>query len=293
MPRFRDQGRVWVSIVFVVALSSMADSTASGASGAEAQARIAADIAAGRPVVVHLVVALCDNQNQGIVPVPRSLGNGQDPRSNLYWGARFGVRGYFGRERGWKNVDVDKPIDKRIRERLVYSTEIQRGNRAAAVYVVADAWDGAEMRSAIQSFFAIASGRAPEDVSIRRGSQPLTIQAGGVAHLAAFVGHNGLMDFSLPPPDRSMRRQTPGSSIVLACASKPYFLDRLHGIGSHPLLLTTGLMAPEAYTLDAVIRSWIGDGSVTAAREAAATAYDRYQKCGLRAARNLFWSESP
>ncbi len=33
---------------------------------------------------IHVFVALCDNQNQGIVPVPASLGNGQDPKSNLY-----------------------------------------------------------------------------------------------------------------------------------------------------------------------------------------------------------------
>lgn len=36
------------------------------------------------PVVVHAVVALCDNENQGIVPVPASLGDGQSPRTNLY-----------------------------------------------------------------------------------------------------------------------------------------------------------------------------------------------------------------
>jgi hypothetical protein len=100
------------------------------------------------------------------------------------------------------------------------------------------------------------------------------------------------MDSSVPEPDESMKRQAAGSSIVLACASKPYFLDLLHAVESHPLLLTTGLMAPEAYTLDAVIRSWIGGSPVTAVREAAAAAYHKYQRCGLNAARNLFWSES-
>ena len=115
MPGFR-QGRLWASLAFVAALSSIADATPFSAPGAESQARIAADIAAGRPVVVHLVVALCDNKNQGIVPVPRSLGNGQDPRSNLYWGARFGVRGYFGRERGTTGSWISRflhPIDQR------------------------------------------------------------------------------------------------------------------------------------------------------------------------------------
>ena len=36
---------------------------------------------------IHVVVALCDNENQGIVPVPEKLGNGKEPLTNLYWGA--------------------------------------------------------------------------------------------------------------------------------------------------------------------------------------------------------------
>lgn len=34
---------------------------------------------------IHVFVALCDNVNQGIVHVPEKIGNGQDPKSNLYW----------------------------------------------------------------------------------------------------------------------------------------------------------------------------------------------------------------
>ena len=37
--------------------------------------------------VVHVFVALCDNEHQGIVPVPARIGNGEDPDNNLYWGA--------------------------------------------------------------------------------------------------------------------------------------------------------------------------------------------------------------
>ncbi len=44
---------------------------------------------------VHVYVALCDNIHQGIVPIPKDLGNGQSPRTNLYWGALYGVKTYF------------------------------------------------------------------------------------------------------------------------------------------------------------------------------------------------------
>jgi pentatricopeptide repeat protein len=51
------------------------------------------------------------------------------------------------------------------------------------------------------------------------------------------------------------------------------------------VLLTTGLMAPEAYTLTAAIDAHVRGGNV---REAAAQAYHKYQKCGVKAARRLF-----
>jgi len=51
--------------------------------------------------VSHIFVALCDNKYQGIVPVPAFLGNGQDGKENLYWGAASGVRSWFTAKKGW------------------------------------------------------------------------------------------------------------------------------------------------------------------------------------------------
>ena len=59
-------------------------------------------------------------------------------------------------------------------------------------------------------------------------------------------------------------------AVVLACLSKAYFLDPLEAAGAHPLLLTTGLMAPEAYTLHAAIEAWVEEGTTEAVVEAAA-----------------------
>jgi hypothetical protein len=36
---------------------------------------------------IYVIVSLVDNLSQGIVPVPAKIGNGNDPRNNLYWGA--------------------------------------------------------------------------------------------------------------------------------------------------------------------------------------------------------------
>ena len=54
--------------------------------------RLAQDFSAGRPLVAHVIVALADNEYQGIVRVPQSLGDGDRPQSNLYWGAMYGVQ---------------------------------------------------------------------------------------------------------------------------------------------------------------------------------------------------------
>ena len=48
-----------------------------------------------KPRVVHVFVALTDNEHQGIVPAPPVLGNGDDPARNPYRGAAFGVRTFF------------------------------------------------------------------------------------------------------------------------------------------------------------------------------------------------------
>lgn len=118
-----------------------------------------------------------------------------------------------------------------------------------------------------------------------------TLVAGGHSHLVVYVGHNGLMDFSLEAQAPPAKDSPAKSAIALACASRAYFTDHLRVAGAHPLLLTTGLMAPEAYTLDAAIRSWVANGTTAAVIEGAAAAYHRYQQCGLTAARRLFWGE--
>jgi hypothetical protein len=77
-------------------------------------------------------------------------------------------------------------------------------------------------------------------------------------------------------------------AIVLACASKSYFAPYLKNARATPLLWTTGLMAPEAYTLKAALDGWIANEDGERVRQRAAQAYDKYQHCGLRAAQRLF-----
>ena len=114
-----------------------------------------------------------------------------------------------------------------------------------------------------------------------------TVIIGGGADLLSYTGHNGLMDFTLEayPAKRDTKKR---EVIILSCKSKAYFKSAVTKSGAHPLLWTTGLMAPEAYTLKAAIDGWILNESNESIRLRAAKAYSRYQKCTLQAAKRLF-----
>lgn len=256
--------------------------------GEKVQSRVSADVQAGKPIVVHVIVALADNRYQGIVPVPAALGNGQDAANNLYWGAAFGVRGFLPRRAGWEKVKSPASTRSEVLDRVVYRTTVQRQGRVAEVYLVAEAWDGRQIKMATRRFLSLAAGQEPERLEIEADNKKVTLNASGSSHLLAYVGHDGLMDFSIEDDPSEAADAKPRSAMVLACASKPYFEKHLRPGASHALLMTTGLMAPEAYTLDAAIRAWAAGAEPHAIHEASAAAYHRYQKCGKGAARKLF-----
>ena len=234
------------------------------------------------PRVIHVFVALADNQHQGIVPVPARLGNGLDPARNLYWGAAAGVKTFFDRSPNWSLLNCKMNSKPNILERCIFK------RRDDEVYLVADAYRGDAIKQAIIDFFEAASGASSEPIAASLGSHQPTLVAGGKSNLVAYVGHDGLMDFRLPtmPNGKNGSRQ----AIVLACASKQFFSQPLQASGAHPLLWTTGLMAPEAYTLESALDGWIKNETEEQIRERAAIAYDKYQKCGLRGARRLLAS---
>jgi hypothetical protein len=230
---------------------------------------------------IHVFVALADNQNQGIVPVPARLGNGFDPEHNLYWGAAAGVKTFFARSSDWALLHCAAKPYPAVLERCVFK------HKDSEIYLVADAYQGDQIKQAILDFFDAAAGGKAEIISVPAGARAIEIPVRAGSSLVAYVGHDGLMDFSLPSVPHQ-RDRAHREAIILACASRQYFGDALKSSGSYPLLWTTNLMAPEAYTLKAALDGWINHESNDQIRERAAIAYDKYQKCGLRGARRLF-----
>lgn len=233
--------------------------------------------------LIHVVVALCDNKYQGIVPVPERIGNGDDPHNNLYWGAGFGIKTFFRRAKDWRLVSQVQNPKAAILERCIFK------HKERSVYLVADAYRGREIRQSTRDFLRFASGRDIEAIDVGTSTQSVRLHIGGGADLVTYVGHNGLMDFSLPEyPQKADDRSR--AAVVLACASKPFFEKALQNTGAYPLLWTTGLMAPEAYVLKAAIDGWLRGESGDKIRRRAAEAYHQYQRCGMKGALNLFTS---
>ncbi|MBC3758227.1 hypothetical protein H7U19_07420 [Hyunsoonleella sp. SJ7] len=225
---------------------------------------------------VHVFVALCDNANQGIVPVPAKLGNGQDPKNNLYWGAMFGLKSYFKRSKDWVFISSVKNPQPHILERVLFK------HSTANTCLLADAYDGQYIKNAIKDFLEATAGR--NTVSIEHGTKRLKF--GGASNLLAYIGHDGLMEFDVKgefEPINNKQRD----AIILACVSKDYFKPYLEETKANPLLWSTGLMSPEAYTLKWALDGWVLSETDSEIRERAAKAYHNYQKCGINGARRL------
>jgi len=234
------------------------------------------------PRVVHVFVALADNAHQGIVPVPAALGNGDDAARNLYWGAAFGVRTFFDRsQKDWAQFGPPaKGFTKHIAERLVYR------HWKSGTLLIADAYRGSDIKQALTDFFSAAAGQE-HTVTFEAGPRDASKAVEAKADLVVYIGHDGLMDFSIEKTFADAggaKRQ----AIILACASKQYFAAPLKPTGATPLLWTTNLMAPEAYTLKAALDGWIAGETDEQIRQRAAAAYARYQKISNGAALKLF-----
>lgn len=229
-----------------------------------------------KPKTIHVFVALCDNEHHGIVPVPSFLGNGQDPANNLYWGAMYGIKTFFRQSKDWMLVKSLPAPKTDILERCLFQS------KSGKAYMIADAYDGSKIKQTVTDFLQAASGHDRDTLSMDSAK----IGIGGAADLVAYIGHNGLMDVTLdsyPQHADSIRRP----AIVLACISEMLFAVPLERAGAQPLLLTTDLMAPEAYTLAAALGSWLAGETGEQVRLKAAQAYDQYQGCGLTAAKRM------
>lgn len=241
-------------------------------------ARLKYKIKHAQPLIVHVFVPLCDNEHQGIVPVNKQLGDGLNLRTNLYWGAGYGVKSFFKADKSWKLLNAQPDPSADILERVIFEKKYPNGVR---VLLVADAYRGDRMKACILDFLNALSGHLHDTIRLKD-----TILLTGAPDLAILNGHNGLMDMELE--DITPATNSPKDAAVIACASHPYFEERLRCAAAFPLLTTQHLLAPEAYVMAAAIDGWARLENEKQIRVRAAQAYAKYQKCGYRGASRIF-----
>lgn len=242
-------------------------------------------IGRGEPLVVHVTVALCSNDQ--VDCGSKLAGRAGDLRNNLYWGAIFGARRFLERKGSeYERVSVGK-LDDVVLERAVYRRRVPpkrwglSQKQPVEQLVVLDAVHGDAIDRAVSGFWRTATSGTR--LRIDDGGRERSVDV----HVAGYVGHNRLMDgLELGAPAGKPKDALP--AFVLACYSEGYFGDKLRKAGAEPLVMTRQLMAPEGYVLVAVL-SGIGDGvPKKEIRRRAVAAYAKWSRLSDRAAGGIF-----
>ncbi|MBN1906961.1 MAG: hypothetical protein JW927_17915 [Deltaproteobacteria bacterium] len=195
---------------------------------------------------IGVFVALADNEHQGIVKVPDAIGKGDDPDKNLYWGTADGLKGFFGRSKDWKLTQTTNTNSSILRTIIYRHTRHQ-------VVLNAFAYKGEAISKCIQAF----------EMAISSGTYDMVV----------YIGHNGLMDFTIPMPNKTRVQGKAPDCVVLCCKSEQHFRERIISAGGRPILLTSQFMYPGAFILHAIVDDWILNKPLGTIRSSAGAAY--------------------
>ncbi len=274
---------VAIALMFALVGSAEAAPSTENAWLAGLTERVIADLAAGRPLVVEVHVPLCE---QTIIACGNAkLGNGDDPRTNLYWSTTPGFGSWFARRTsGWKRVlrqQAGETGDKDILEVLVYRRSVtspaawrKRGAPARfEIDLVVRAWRGTAIDRALSAYAADLSSGAARTLTL--GDQT-TLEVGGAAQIVAWVGHNRLMDLA-PYTWPASGTETKGA-IAIACHTAAYMEDAVPSATRVPLLMTRDFLFANAAPLEATVLAFATGGGYSQIRIDAATAYARVRE---------------
>lgn len=212
---------------------------------------------------IGVFVALADNESQGIVPVPKEIGNGDDPERNLYWGTADGLKSVFGKSKEWKLLETQESLENKDILRLMVFI-----NEKKSAMLTAKAYKGSAIKQCLQDY----------ELALRRGDFDLVV----------YIGHNGLMDFDLDIQEKLNEQKKKPDCIVLCCKSEAYFASRIEKIGGRPILLTRQFMYPGAFILHAVLDAWLENKNLTTIRQSAGDSYANNQKISKKAGLGVF-----
>ena len=246
------------------------------------QGDISKDLAAGKPLIVHVHVPLCDNNI--IRCGSRGLGDGDSLKRNLYWATSGGFVGWFGRRGSkWKEVHRAADPEKGVLEvrvwRRTFKTPKNFDREAIGkkfdAYVVAYAWRGSKIRNAMDAYTQDLYGGDARVVELDDGTE---LRAGGEAQVVSFVGHNGWMDVADYDFDavakksakKSVRRK---GTIAVACITEDYLAADVSAPKRVPLLMTRWLLFAGAHSFEGAFSALAQGKKLAGIRKAAIKSY--------------------
>jgi hypothetical protein len=257
--------------------------------------RIAADLAAGRPLVTTVFVALCDNDTQGIVKVKnRRICRGDDPDQNLYWATAGGLAATL-RAAGWRRLSIEYFATGDLAVRAIWRKHLAPGGalRARGVaagvetYIVGLGYRGSEIRKAMTDYLQ-AVNRDEERTESVAG---VRLRAGGQSQLVGYIGHDYFYDVADARPLLALRD---GDGVLhkgtfaLACTGHRLIRPAIRRGNAHILILNRTLGFPGAWTAEAIVTAIVEGRDARAIHRQAAAAFARGQGVPLSTALGAF-----
>jgi len=230
--------------------------------------RIAADTAAGRPIVVSTYVALCDTDSQGVVAGDHPGHCRGNAERDLYWSVPSGARGFLDGN-GFKRLAYESRVSKTVAARGVWKKRVTLGSTLRALgapehadlLVVAIAYEGPAIGAAVRDFLSAVTSDEPDVIVV--GGVP--VRYGGGSHLVGFLGHDYFMDVDDPQPLYDLARaRTPAlhrGVVALSCLSDHYFRPALAQDTSHILVLNRTFTYPSFFTVAGVLDGVVNGSS--------------------------------
>ena len=232
--------------------------------------------------IIHLFVALCDNESQGIHPVGAKIGDGDKPEDNLYWGCSDGAQKIFGRSKLWTKIEEQKPQEANTSSPIMRRIIFQ--HKKTKTILIADAYQGKLIKQCMTDYLNSSSGAFSPDIECAKLKK--TFKAGSESKLTAFIGHNGLMEHTVATTKTDYKPKL--DTITLCCVSDSYFKPYFKDTGTTPILQTKSLMYPGAFILHDAIEGWLVSESKDKIRTRAAKAYAKNQKISVKGGYSIF-----
>ncbi len=256
--------------------------------------RAAKDIKAGKPLVIHVIVPLCDNNS--VQCGNNKLGNGDNADTNLYWATSGGFRGWFAKKKYWKQVkrvvsrtDIVEQIVWTKQQRPTKTWRKYGVTRPFRVYLIAEAWRGSKIENAMKRFAENISASTNREILVGK----VAVAIGGDSHLLAYVGHNGWMDF---PKFKWPKQQSTAKTkavIAIACLTKSWLKDHIIRYKkAAPVLLTTSLLFAGAHSLEGAATTFARGGNQRAILKKSISNYAIEQKRPVKRIRKAFTNPS-